>query len=81
MDHKNKVKVINKEDRPDYVRILKVLGYSSRKDYVKKNPCHYDKPEYTLNSDIVLEFNDKTDYYLPTIKDKDKPLTSVVTGE
>lgn len=80
MSHKNKIRVVDDLDKPDYNRILKVLGYKSKKDYVNQNPCHYEKTECTLNSDIVAEFNVKTDYYLPMNRDKDKPLVSMITG-
>ena len=65
----------------DYPRVLKLMGYRNLRHYKTSKQYTTFKAESTVQGDIVAEFNARTDYYLPRLDDKNKPLVSVTTGE
>jgi hypothetical protein len=65
----------------DYSRVLILLGYRNIRHFKDTKQYTTFKADSTVQGDIVAEFNDLTDYYLPRVEDKNKPLVSVTTGE
>lgn len=61
----------------DYPRILQLMGYRNIRHYKSTKQYTTFKAEATVQGDIVAEFNATTDYYLPRLEDRNKPLSSI----